>query len=219
MREDDEAQGFNPIKFGLIGAAIVAAAVALLLWVHSYSKTAEALQQEISVKEQDLQKAKKENVALQEKFDGLTKESTETSAQLKKQLVQRDSNLVSIKREKDSESRTVAQLQQDKQAAETQIAQMKKDAEAKTQEIKRLQEQMVKVQSDLQRARAEAQRNAKTSAELQNKLNRITEGDQAAADAMVQQLAEARKQLKQEREVRRRLEEELDSLRQQNPTQ
>ncbi len=39
------------------------------------------------------------------------------------------------------------------------------------------------------------------------------DGDQAAADMMVQQLAEARRELREEKEARRKLETELDTLR------
>jgi uncharacterized protein YdcH (DUF465 family) len=84
----------------------------------------------------------------------------------------------------------------------------------KTQDLKRLQDQIGKSQLDLQKIRTEFDRATKSYNELQRKIKSIDDGDQAAADVMVQQLAEARRQLKEEQELRHKLEQELDALRQ-----
>ena len=198
MREYEE-KGFNPIKFGLVGAIIIAGVVALLLWFHSYSETNEALQQELTMLREDLGKAKQENLDLQKKIDTLTEETNTTSAQLKKQIQQRDSQLLTAKRTLDSESKAantkLAELKKNLSDAETEITQQKKSMDQKTQEVKRLQEQVSKMQADLNRIRAESEKQGRAAADLQKKLKRITEGDQAAADVMVQQLAEARREL------------------------
>ena len=65
MQDYESQGGFNPIKFGVIGAVIVAAIVAGALWVHANTRNKEALQQQISERDQDLEKLKKENVPFQ----------------------------------------------------------------------------------------------------------------------------------------------------------
>jgi hypothetical protein len=62
-------------------------------------------------------------------------------------------------------------------------------------------------------ARQESDRNAKEMKVMRDKLNKIDEGDRAAADAMVDQLAQARQELKSERAARQKLEQELTELR------
>ena len=215
MREEykDEPGGFSPVKFGLIGALVVAAAVGCLLWVQSQNRTIEALQSQQANTADELQKTKKEKDDLQARFDELKTTSVATSTQYKKQLQQRESQLTSVRREKEQESEAAEQklesLKKEKAAAEAQMVQMKKDVETKTQALKQLQDQIGKGQADLQKVRAEFDRAQKSYNELQRKIQNIDDGDQAAADVMVQQLAEARRQLKEEQETRRRLEEQL----------
>ncbi len=217
MREEQEEKGFNPVKFGLVGALIVAAVVGLLVWLQSHNQTVEALQSQQSATREELEKTKLEREELQTKLDELTKTSHATSTQFKKQLLMRESQLSSVKKEKEAENRAadakLAQLQKDKSVAEAQIAQLKKEMDAKAADLKRVQDQIGKSQLDLQKVRADFDRATKSYNELQRKIRNITDGDQAAADAMVQQLAETRRELKQEKEARRRLEEELNSLR------
>jgi chromosome segregation ATPase len=217
MREEQEEKGFNPVKFGLVGALLVAGVVGFLLWLHSHNQTVEALQTEQAATRQELEKTKLEKEELQNKLVDLTKTAHATSTQFKKQLLARESQLSSVKREKESVSRAadakLSQLEKEKATAETQIAKMKKDMEERTLELKKLQDHISKSQLDLQKVRVEFDRASKNYAELQRKIRNIEEGDQAAADAMVHQLAEARRELKQERQERRRLEEELDQLR------
>jgi len=217
MREEyKEEPGFNPVKFGLVGALIVAAAVGFLLWLQSHNRTIEALQSQQAATSEELDKTKKEKEDLQGRFDELSKTLTATSSQYKRQLQQRENQISSVKREKEEESREakerLASIMKEKTAAEAQIAQMKKDMDSKTQDLKRLQDQIGKSQSDLQKIRAEFDRATKSYNELQRKIKSIDDGDQAAADMMVQQLAETRRLLKQEQEARRKLEDELDAL-------
>ena len=60
-------------------------------------------------------------------------------------------------------------------------------------------EQVTKLQNDLKNVRQESDRYSKEMKVLREKLNKINEGDRAAADAMVEQLAEARQELKSEK--------------------
>jgi chromosome segregation ATPase len=221
MQEEQEEKGFNPVKFGIIGALIVAAGVGFLVWLQSHNQTVEALQSQQTATRQELEKTKIERDELQTKLEELTETSHATSTQFKKQLLMRESQLSSVKREKEAESRSaqakLSQLEKEKSAAEARIAEMKKEVETKAAELKRVQEQINKSQMNLQKLQADFQRATKNYNELQRKIRNITDGDQAAADAMVQQLAEARRELKQEQETRRRLEEELDLLRTSSP--
>jgi|GEM_PF-3850574 len=218
MREEyKEESGFNPVKFGLVGALVVAAVVGFILWLQSNNRTIEALQNQQAATSEELEKTKKERSDVQGRFDELTKTLNATSTQYKKQLLQRENQLSSVKREKEEESRAadqkLAEIKKEKAAAETQIAQMKKDMDAKVQDLKKLQEQIGKGQMDLQKIRAEFDRATKNYNELQRKIKVIDDGDQAAADVMVQQLAEARRELRQEKETRQKLEAELNTLR------
>lgn len=217
MHEEQEEKGFNPVKFGLIGALIVAAAVGFLVWIQSHNQTVEALQSQQSATREELEKTKLQRDELQTKLEDLTKTSHATSTQFKKQLLMRESQLSTVKKEKEAQSRAaeakLLQLAKEKSAAEAEIGKMKKEVDAKTVELKRVQEQINKNQANLQKVQADLQRATKSYNELQRKIRNITEGDQAAADAMVQQLAEARRELRQEQQERRRLQEELEMLR------
>jgi chromosome segregation ATPase len=221
MRDEykEEPGGFSPVKFGLIGALIVAAVVGCILWVQSQNRTIEALQNQQAASSDELQKTKKEKDDVQNQLDELKQTAAATSTQYKKQLQQRESQLSTVKREKEQENQAAEEkleaLKKEKSAAETQIAQMKKDVETKTQALKQLQEQIGKGQADLQKVRAEYDRAQKNYAELQRKIQVIDDGDQAAADMMVQQLAETRRQLKEEQEARKKLEQQLAAT--QNP--
>jgi hypothetical protein len=94
------------------------------------------------------------------------------------------------------------------------------DARAETNsEKKKGQEQVAKLQNDLKNVRQESDRFSKELKVLRDKLNKINEGDRAAADAMVEQLAEAKQELKSEKAARQRLEQELTELRSQSPPQ
>ena len=107
----------------------------------------------------------------------------------------------------------LTQLKKDKAAMESQLADLKKDAE---DNAKMLRDQMTKLQADLKTARLEADRNAKNAAVYKAKLDKIAEGDQAAADVMVQQLADLQQKLKKEQATRQKLEDDLDQLRKQS---
>ncbi|HJZ10937.1 MAG TPA: hypothetical protein VJ521_02220, partial [Acidobacteriota bacterium] len=65
--------------------------------------------------------------------------------------------------------------------------------------------------------RSESERHAKNYQTLKAKMDNLAAGDQAAADRMVEELAQARQALKREQSARRRLEEELTALRQNQP--
>ena len=215
MREEYEREGFSPIRFGIIGALLIAGIVAGTLGYRSFQ--ASKLQHSATL--QELEQSKTEAARLKKELDDLQMESRVTSEKLKKQLQLRESQLSGVKREKDSENRSssaqLAEARKEGEALQTQVQQAKKEADQKSQDIKKAQEQLAKTQIDLQRARADADRNAKSYAALKAKLDKIAEGDQAAADRMVQQLAEAKQQLKREQSVRKKLEEELEALRQQ----
>jgi len=100
MREEyQEEPGFSPVKFGIVGALLVAAVVGFLLWLQSHNRTIEALQSQQAATTEELEKTKKEKDDLQSRFDELTKTSTATSVQYKKQLQQRESQLTSVQRE------------------------------------------------------------------------------------------------------------------------
>ena len=215
MREDYEREGFSPIRFGIIGALVIAAVVAGILGYRSYQAT--KLQHSATV--QELEQSRAETAQLKKDLSDLQLESQVASDKWKKQLQLRESQLSGLKREKDSESRSASsQLADAKKESETlqnQVQQAKKEMDLKTADLKKAQEQMIKTQLDMQRARADADRNAKSYAVLKAKLDKIAEGDQVAADRMVQELAEAKQQLKREQSVRKKLEEELEALRQQ----
>ncbi len=215
MREDYEREGFSPIRFGIIGALIIAGIVAGTLGYRSFQ--ASKLQHSATL--QELEQSKTEAAQLQKELSDLQLESQVTSEKLKKQLQLKESQLSGLKREKDSESRSassqLADVKKEGEALQTQVQQAKKETDQKNADLKKAQDQIAKTQIDLQRARADADRNAKSYAVLKGKLDKIAEGDQAAADRMVQELAEAKQQLKREQSVRKKLEEELEALRQQ----
>jgi chromosome segregation ATPase len=219
MREDYEDSGFSPFKVGIIGALVVAVAVACLLGFRTYSETKLGR----AAAEQQLDQLKTENDQLKKKMEALEDDSTAKADALKKQLQQRESQLAGVVRQKDYEGRAadahIAQMEKKRTELEAQLAQSKKDLDQKGKDVKQLQDQLNKLQVDFQKARVEADRNSKSYQTLKGKLDNIQEGDQAAADRMVQELADARQALKREQSERRKLEEELDALRQPPPQQ
>lgn len=218
MREEYEERGFNPVKFGLIGALIVAAIVFAVLQYRSYAENKEVKEQALSEALEQINKLKADNGKLKDSLGDLKKDSSTSEEKLKKLLAQKDSLLTSAKRQMDSEGReadgTIAQLKKEKALLETQVATLKKDSDANA---KMLRDQLSKLQSDLKTARLDAERNAKSAGLLKAKLDKISEGDQAAADVMVEQLADLRQKLKQEQATRQKLEDDLDSLKKQVP--
>lgn len=218
MREEYEERGFNPVKFGLIGALIVAAIVFAVLQYRSYAENKEVKEQALSEALEQINKLKADNAKLKDSLGDLKKDSSTSEEKLKKLLAQKDSLLTTTKRQMDSEGResdgTIAQLKKEKALLETQVAALKKDSDANA---KMLRDQLAKLQSDLKAARLDAERNAKSAGLLKAKLDKISEGDQAAADVMVQQLADLRQKLKQEQATRQKLEDDLDSLKKQVP--
>jgi len=219
MREDYEREGFSPIRFGIIGALVIAGIVAGILGYRSFQTT--KLQHSATL--QELEQSRAEAAQLKKELNDLQLESRVTSEKLKKQLQLKESQLSGLKRVKDSESRSannqLADAKKQGEALQTQVQQAKKESDLKNADLKKAQEQMTKTQIDLQKARADADRNAKSYAALKSKLDKIAEGDQAAADRMVQELAEAKQQLKREQSFRKKLEEELEALRQQMQAQ
>ena len=218
MREEYEERGFNPVKFGLIGALIVAAIVFAVLQYRSYAGNKEVKEQALTEALEQINKLKADNGKLKDTLGDLKKDSSTSEEKLKKLLAQKDSLLTSAKRKMDSEGReadgTIAQLKKEKALLETQVATLKKDSDANA---KMLRDQLSKLQSDLKTARLDAERNAKSAGLLKAKLDKISEGDQAAADVMVEQLADLRQKLKQEQATRQKLEDDLDSLKKQVP--
>ena len=218
MREEYEERGFNPVKFGLIGALIVAAIVFAVLQYRSYAENKEVKKQALTEALEQINKLKADNGKLKDSLGDLKKDSSTSEEKLKKLLAQKDSLLTSAKRKMDSEGReadgTIAQLKKEKALLETQVATLKKDSDANA---KVLRDQLSKLQSDLKTARLDAERNAKSAGLLKAKLDKISEGDQAAADVMVEQLADLRQKLKQEQATRQKLEDDLDSLKKQVP--
>lgn len=215
MREDYEREGFSPIRFGIIGALVIAGIVAGTLGYRSFQAT--KLQHSTTL--QELEQIRAEAAQLKKELNDLQLGSRVTSEKLKKQLQLKESQMSGLKREKDSESRSastqLADAKKQGEALQSQVQQAKKETDLKTADLKKAQEQMMKTQIDLQHARADADRNAKSYTALKAKLDRIAEGDEAAADRMVQELAEAKQQLKREQSFRKKLEEELEALRQQ----
>ncbi len=215
MREDYEREGFSPIRFGIIGALVIAGIVAGVLGYRSFQST----KQQHAATLQELEQSRTEAAQWKKELDDLQLGSRVASEKLKKQLQLKESQLSGLKREKDSESRTassqLADTKKQGEALQVQLQQAKKETDQKNLDLKKAQEQFAKTQIDLQRARADADRNAKSYTVLKAKLDKIAEGDQAAADRMVQELAEAKQQLKREQTVRKKLEEELEALRQQ----
>lgn len=214
MREDFEDSGFNPFKIGIIGALVIAAAVASLLGFRAYSETKLGR----AAAEQQLEQLKTENDLVKKKMDALQEDSQAKASSLKKQLQQREFQLAGVVRQKDYEGRAadahIAQMEKKKTELEGQISQDKKELDQKGRELKQLQDQLNKLQADYLKARGDADRSNKSYLALKQKLDNLQEGDQAAADKMVQELADARQALKREQTERKKLEEELDALRQ-----
>jgi chromosome segregation ATPase len=107
----------------------------------------------------------------------------------------------------------------EKEQLQSQAEQLKKDLDARAQDLKKSQDQLAKLQADLKSAQTNADKYAKDAKVLQAKLNKINEGEDEAADLMIRQLAEARRQLKQDQSTRQKLEQELDQLKQQSSPQ
>lgn len=216
MREEYEERGFNPVKFGLIGALIVAAIVFAVLQYRSYTENKETKEQALSDAQTQIDRLKADNEKLKVSLANLEKESKTSEEKLRKLLQQKDSLLTSTKRELDSESRDaeakLIQSKKEKALIETQLATLKKDSDANS---KMLRDQIVKLQTDLKNARLESERNARNASTYKAKLDKIAEGDQAAADVMVQQLADLQQKLKKEQATRQKLEDDLDQLRKQ----
>ncbi len=216
MREEYEERGFNPVKFGLIGALIVAAIVFAVLQYRSYTENKETKEQALSDAQVQIDRLKADNEKLKVSLANLEKESKTSEEKFKKLLQQKDSLLTNTKRELDSESRGAAakliQSNKEKALIESQLAAQKKDSDANA---KMLRDQILKLQSDLKNSRLESERNARNASTYKAKLDKIAEGDQAAADVMVQQLADLQQKLKKEQATRQQLEDDLDELRKQ----
>lgn len=221
MREEYDEKSFNPLKFGVLAAAIVAVIVTFLLYFNSYRETRDQQALEKSAMEQEIAKLKKDKSELESKIEALDKASKSTTETLEKQLKSRDSQISNTKREMESGSKAadvkIAQLKKEKEEIASNLAQLKKDYDDLNSEKKKALDQVTKLQNDMKMARQESDRNAKEMKVMRDKLNKIDEGDRAAADAMVEQLAEARKELKTERAARQQLEQELTQLRGQQP--
>jgi chromosome segregation ATPase len=216
MLQDYEERRVSPIRIGLIGALTVAAVVAGLLWYREHSESKAT----IGSMQLEIEKLEDENAHLKETLSKLEEDSKDTASTLQKKLQQRESQFSSLKRTKESDDRAagtqIAQLKKEKTDLETKSTQLKKDSETN---LKRVQEQLMKIQVDLQKARSDSERHARNYQTLKAKLENIEAGDQAAADHMVEELAQARQALKREQTARRRLEEELTALRSQPPPQ
>lgn len=221
MREEYEEKSFNPLKFGVLAAAIVAVIVTFLLYFNSYRETRDQQALEKSAMQQEIAKLKKEKSELESKLAALDKESKSNADTLEKQLKSRDSQISNVKREAESDSKAadvkIAQLKKEKEEVASNLAQLKKDYDDLNVEKKKAFDQVTKLQNDIKMARQESDRNAKEMKVMRDKLNKIDEGDRAAADAMVDQLAQARQELKSEKAARQKLEEELTQLRGQQP--
>jgi chromosome segregation ATPase len=221
MREEYEKEsGFNPLKVGLIGALVVAAIVFAVLQYRSYAGNKEAKEQALSDALQQINKLEADNSKLKATLADLEKGSKTSEEKLKKQLLQKDSLLTTTKKQWDSESRDadskLAQLKKEKAQVDAELVTLKKDSD---DNAKILRDQIAKLQSDVKSARLESDRNAKNADVLKAKLDKISEGDQTAADVMVQQLADLQQKLKKEQATRQKLEEDLDQLRKQSTPQ
>jgi chromosome segregation ATPase len=219
MREEYEEKRFSPLKVGLAGAVIVAAVIAVLMQFRSYSNEASAGEKSQAIAANQLAQLRTENKELKEKVAELEDVSRVTADSLEKQLKQKESQLSVVKRQQISAERSstsrISDLKKEKTQLESQFSQIKKDIDLKAQELKKAQDRLSQLETDVRNSRLELERQTRNSKILQDKLNGISEGDQSAADLMVQQLAETRQELKRERAVRQKLEEELNSLREQ----
>ena len=223
MREEYEERSFNPLKFGVLAAAIVAVIVTFLLYFNSYRETRDQQALEKAAMQDEISKLKKDKSGLESKLEALDKESKLTADSLEKQLKSRDSQISNVKREKESDNKAadtkIAQLKKEKEELASNLTQLKKDYDDLNAEKKKALDQVTKLQNDIKMVRQESDRNAKEMKVMRDKLNKIDEGDRAAADAMVEQLAQARQELKREKAARQKLEQELTQLRGQPPQQ
>jgi len=221
MREEYNEKSFNPLKFGVLAAAIVAVIVTFLLYFNSYRETRDQQALEKSAMQEEIAKLKKDRSELESKLEAVNNDSKSTAESLEKQLKSRDSQISNVKREAESDIKAadakIAQLKKEKEETASNLAQLKKDYDDLNVEKKKTLDQVTKLQNDIKMARQESDRNAKEMKVMRDKLNKIDEGDRAAADAMVDQLAEARQELKSERAARQKLEQELTQLRGQQP--
>lgn len=220
MREEYEDKGFNPLKLGLVGALIIAGIIAVLLQFGVSSNDEGATDQnKEALASQKLQQFQVENKELKEKIAELEEVTRVTADNLEKQLKQKETLLANLKREKSSGDRDtdskLAWLRKEKTQLESQITKLKGDVDGKSGEAKATQDKLTQLENELRNTRFELERQQRNTKILQDKLNSITSGDESAADVMVQQLAEARQQLKRERVRSQKLEEELDDLREQ----
>jgi chromosome segregation ATPase len=220
MRDEYEEPtgGMNPLKIGIVGAVVIAVILAVVLQFRSYTETKAARERDQASFQAELAKIKKQNRDLESQLDELRHKSEDSESRLQKSLKLRESQIVSAGRQRESENRSaeakIAALNKQKDELEDQIGNLKKDADARAQDLKKTQDQLAKLQSDLKTTRSDADRYARDAKVLQAKLNNINQGDVAAADLMVQQLAETRQQLKREQAAKQALQEEIESLRQ-----
>ena len=75
MREEYDEKSFNPLKFGVLAAAIVAVIVTLLLYFNSYRETRDQQALEKSAMQEEITKLKKDKSELESKIEALDKES------------------------------------------------------------------------------------------------------------------------------------------------
>lgn len=220
MRDEYEEPtgGMNPLKIGIVGAVVIAVIIAVVLQYRSYSETKAAREKDQATFQAELSKIKRQNHDLESQLDELKHKSQDSESKLQKNLRLRESQIVSAARQRESENRSaetkIAALNKQNDQLEDQISNLKKDADARAQDLKKTQDQLAKLQADLKASRSDADRYAKDAKVLQAKLNNINQGDVAAADVMVQQLAETKQQLKREQAARQALQEEIDSLKQ-----
>lgn len=213
MREDYEERRFNPLKIGVIGALIIAAVVGSMIFYQSRSDEKAAVAKQQADLQQQIDKLNTANEDLKNKLGDAEKHVED----LQNRLSTRESQLASLKNQSSSAiSDSAARLKatqekagKDQEQLQAQMAQLKKTSD---QQIKQLQDQLSKSQSDLQQARLEAQRSLNNAKVLQTKLNAVNQGDDDATNQIVQQLSDARKQLKLEQEQRKKLEAQLQEL-------
>jgi chromosome segregation ATPase len=220
MREDYEEKGFNPLKLGLIGALIVAGIIAVLLQFGATSGDEGTPQQNSdALASQKLQQFQVQNKELKEKVAELEEVNKVSGDAFEKQLKQKDAQLANLKREissgnRDTDSK-LAWLRKERTQLEAQLSQLKQQLESKSGEAKESVDTLAQLQTELRNTRFELERQERNGKVLKDKLDRISDGDASAADVMVQQLADARQELKRERALRQKLEEEVDDLREQ----
>src|ERR1051325_5809268 len=107
MRDEElDERGFNPIRFGIIGALIIAACVASLLLFRSYSANKATQEREQSARELEVQKPQKEKAQLKAHGETLEHDSQSTTSALKKALQLRETQLANLKKQKEEEGRS-----------------------------------------------------------------------------------------------------------------